>query len=41
MILFLKKNECMRVGSEIWNDGNTANSDCCKNPGTDGETSNK
>ena len=38
---FLKKNECMRVGSEVWDDGNTANINGCKTPGSDGEISNK
>ena len=30
----------MRIGSEVWDDGNTANGDGCKTPGSDGETSN-
>ena len=30
----------MRVGSEVWDDGNIASSDGCKPPGSDGETSN-
>ena len=29
-----------RFGYETWNDGNTAYSDGCKTPGSDGETSN-
>ena len=31
----------MRVGSEIWDDGNTVNGDGWKTPGSDGETSNR
>ena len=31
----------MRFGSEVWKDGNTANSDECKTPESDGETSNR
>ena len=30
----------MRVGSEIWDDGNAVNGDGWKTPGSDGETSN-
>ena len=30
----------MRIGSEVWNDGNTANGDGCKISESDGETSN-
>ena len=30
----------MRVGSEVWDNGNTTNSDGCKTSGSDGETSN-
>ena len=30
----------MRVGSEVWGNGNTANSDWCKTSGSDRETSN-
>ena len=31
----------LRVGIEKWEDGNTSNDDGCKNPGSDGEISNK
>ena len=30
----------IEFGSEAWDDGNTNNSDECKTPGSDGETSN-
>ena len=29
-----------RFGSKAWDDGNTGNSNRCKTPGSDGETSN-
>ena len=34
------REDSMRVGSEVWDYGNTTNSDECKTPGSDGEISN-
>ena len=37
----MDQGNCLRTGTEVWDDGNTANDDGCKTPGSDGETSNK
>ena len=39
--IWLGTDDRYRFGSETWDDGNTSNSDGCKTPGSDGETSNK
>ena len=38
--IWLDRGDGLRVGTEVWDDGNTVNCDGCKTPGSDGESSN-